>query len=119
MTTTVTVTRVPLIFSGHFPNNKTGCASQSTVNFLGSISNSNTSSASRSSFSSSLTATTRIRRAGFAVLASNSMAPSIVLVTGAGGRTGTISLALCLLLYVLCLVTGIALEMKRDKDNCI
>lgn len=90
MTTTVTVTRVPLIFSGHFPNNKTGCASQSTVNFLGSISNSNTSSASRSSFSSSLTATTRIRRAGFAVLASNSMAPSVVLVTGAGGRTGSI-----------------------------
>ncbi|KAJ6913157.1 hypothetical protein NC651_015609 [Populus alba x Populus x berolinensis] len=90
MTTTVTVTRVPLIFSGHFPNNKTGCASQSTVNFLGSISNSNTSSASRSSFSSSLTATTRTRRAGFAVLASNSMAPSIVLVTGAGGRTGSI-----------------------------
>lgn len=90
MTTTVTVTRVPLIFSGHFPNNKNGCASQSTVNFLGSISNSNTSSASRSSFSSSLTATTRIRRAGFAVLASNSMAPSVVLVTGAGGRTGSI-----------------------------
>lgn len=90
MTTTVTVTRVPLIFSGHFPNNKNGCASQSTVNFLGSISNSNTSSASRSSFSSSLTATTRIRRAGFAVLASNSMAPSIVLVTGAGGRTGSL-----------------------------
>lgn len=90
MTTTVTVTRVPLIFSGHFPNNKNGCASQSTVNFLGSISNSNTSSASRSSFSSSLTATTRIRRAGFAVLASNSMAPSVVLVTGAGGRTGSL-----------------------------
>lgn len=90
MTTTVTVTRVPLIFSGHFPNNKNGCASQSTVNFLGSISNSNTSSASRSSFSSSVTATSRIRRAGFAVLASNSMAPSIVLVTGAGGRTGSI-----------------------------
>lgn len=90
MTTTVTVTRVPLIFSGHFPNNKNGCASQSTVNFLGSISNSNTSSASRSSFSSSVTATSRIRRAGFAVLASNSMAPSIVLVTGAGGRTGSL-----------------------------
>ncbi|KAJ6922357.1 hypothetical protein NC652_016112 [Populus alba x Populus x berolinensis] len=90
MTTTVTVTRVPLIFSGHFPNNKNGCASQSTVNFLGSISNSNTSSASRSSFSSSVTATSRIRRAGFAVLASNSMAPSVVLVTGAGGRTGSI-----------------------------
>lgn len=87
MTTTVTVTRVPLIFSGHFPNNKNGCASQSAVHFLGS---SSTSSASRSSFSSSLTATTRIRRAGFAVLASNSMAPSIVLVTGAGGRTGSI-----------------------------
>lgn len=90
MKTTVTVTRVPLIFSGHFPNNKNGCASQSTVNFLGSISNSNTSSASRSSFSSSVTATSRIRRAGFAVLASNSMAPSVVLVTGAGGRTGSI-----------------------------
>lgn len=90
MTTTVTVTRVPLIFSGHFPNNKNGCASQSTVNFLGSISNSNTSSASRSSFSSSVTATSRIRRAGFAVLASNSMAPSVVLVTGAGGRTGSL-----------------------------
>jgi len=116
MTTTVTVTRVPLIFSGHFPNNKNGCASQSAVHFLGS---SSTSSASRSSFSSSLTTTTRIRRAGFAVLASNSMAPSIVLVTGAGGRTGTVSLALCLLIYVLCLVTGIALEMQRDKDNCI
>lgn len=84
------MTRVPLIFSGHFPNNKNGCASQSTVNFLGSISNSNTSSASRSSFSSSVTATSRIRRAGFAVLASNSMAPSVVLVTGAGGRTGSI-----------------------------
>lgn len=90
MTTTVTVTRVPLIFSGHFLNNKNGRASQSAVHLLGSISNSNTSSASRSSFSSSLTATTRIRRAGFAVLASNSMAPSIVLVTGAGGRTGSI-----------------------------
>ncbi|KAG6771562.1 hypothetical protein POTOM_022934 [Populus tomentosa] len=90
MKTTVTVTRVPLIFSGHFPNNKNGCASQSTVNFLGSISNSNTSSASRSSFSSSVTATSRIRRAGFAVLASNSMAPSVVLVTGAGGRTGNV-----------------------------
>jgi hypothetical protein len=47
------------------------------------------------------------------------MAPSIVLVTGAGGRTGTVSLALCLLIYVLCLVSGIALEMQRDKDNCI
>jgi hypothetical protein len=47
------------------------------------------------------------------------MAPSIVLVTGAGGRTGTVPLALCLLIYVLCLVTGIALEMQRDKDNCI
>ncbi|XP_011019848.1 PREDICTED: uncharacterized protein At5g02240 [Populus euphratica] len=82
MTTTVTVTRVPLIFSGHFPNNKKGCASQSAVHFLGS--------SSHSSFSSSLTTTTRIRRAGFAVLASNSMAPSIVLVTGAGGRTGSI-----------------------------
>lgn len=113
------MTRVPLIFSGHFLNNKNGRASQSAVHLLGSICNSNTSSASRSSFSSSLTATTRIRRAGFAVLASNSMAPSIVLVTGAGGRTGTVPLALCLLIYVLCLVTGIALEMQRDKDNCI
>ncbi|KAJ6407866.1 hypothetical protein OIU84_011220 [Salix udensis] len=88
MTTTATVTRVPLIFSGHFPINKSGCASQSTVYFLGS--SSSTSSAGRSLFSSSPTTTKRLRRAGFTVLASNSMAPSIVLVTGAGGRTGSI-----------------------------
>ncbi|KAF9679929.1 hypothetical protein SADUNF_Sadunf06G0066800 [Salix dunnii] len=86
MTTTATVTRVPMIFSGHFPFNKSCCASQSTVYFLGSSS----STSSRSLFSSSLTTTKRLRRAGFAVLASNSMAPSIVLVTGAGGRTGSI-----------------------------
>ncbi|KAJ6699577.1 putative proteinD(P)-BINDING ROSSMANN-FOLD SUPERFAMILY PROTEIN [Salix purpurea] len=88
MTTTATVTRVPLIFSGHFPINKSGSASQSTVYFLGS--SSSTSSAGRSLFSSSPTTTKRLRRAGFAVLASNSMAPSIVLVTGAGGRTGSV-----------------------------